>query len=188
MAKKANSLEIISVSIPKEALSELDRMGAQTGYTSRSELIRDSIRNFLKDKQEIDKLRRDIDRIFDRLWDDFKVPYFPSPARQVPSIDLSETAENLILRAEIPGIKPEDLHITIQENILTIKGEIKSESYDSDGNYHRMESRRGYFSRVVELPCKVVIDDVDARYENGILSIMMPKCADETCTVKIEVI
>ena len=95
--------------------------------------------------------------------------------------------ENLILRAEIPGIKPEDLDITINENILTIKGEIKSETHDSDGDYHRMESRRGYFSRVIELPCKVMIDDVQARYENGILSIVMPKCADETCEVKIEV-
>ena len=138
-------------------------------------------------KQEIDKLRRDIDRIFDRLWDDFKVPYFPSPARQVPSIDLSETADKLILRAEIPGIKPEDLDITIHENILTIKGEIKSEAHESDGDYHRMESRRGYFSRVIELPCKVMIDEVEARYDNGILSIVMPKCADETCEVKIEV-
>ena len=125
-------------------------------------------------KQEIDKLRRDIDRIFDRLWDDFRVPFFPSSTQQVPSIDLSETAENLILRAEIPGIKPEDLDITINENILTIKGEIKSETNDSDGDYHRMERRRGYFSRVVELPCKVMMDEIEARYKNGVLNIIMP--------------
>ncbi|MFC1822565.1 Hsp20/alpha crystallin family protein, partial [Thermodesulfobacteriota bacterium] len=49
------------------------------------------------------------------------------------------------------------------------------------------ERRRGYFSRVVELPCKVMMDDVEARYKNGVLNIIMPKCADETCKVKIEV-
>ncbi len=68
--------------------------------------------------QEIDKLRRDIDRLFDRLWDDFGVPLSTRIEREIPSIDLSETEDTLIIRAEVPGINPEDLEISITDNIL----------------------------------------------------------------------
>ena len=128
--------------------------------------------------QEINKLRKDIDRLFDRLWDDFGVPLTTRVEREVPSIDLSETEETLIIRAEVPGINPEDLEISITENILTIKGEMKQGSNEEGGDYHRMERRYGYFSRTLRLPCKIVADDVEATYKKGVLSIVMPKCKE----------
>jgi HSP20 family protein len=139
--------------------------------------------------QEIDKLRRDMDRLFNRLWDDFGIPFFPSHERDVPSIDLSEMEDSLIVRAEIPGIDPEDLHITINDKILTIKGEMKGDAiHDSDEDYHRMERRHGYFSRVLELPCRVMIDEIQATYAQGLLTIMMPKSKQrESSVVKIRV-
>ena len=71
--------------------------------------------------QEIDKLRRDMDRLFARLRDDFGMPPFPKIGRDVPFIDLSETEDDLIIKAEIPGIDPEDLDISITEDILNSK-------------------------------------------------------------------
>ena len=78
--------------------------------------------------QEIDKLRRDMDRLFARLRDDFGMPLFPKIGRDVPSIDLSETEGDIVIKAEIPGINPEDLDISIAGDILNIKGEMKKES------------------------------------------------------------
>ena len=129
--------------------------------------------------QEISKLRRDIDRLFYRLWDDFSVPLMSTPAKGTPFIDIKETEDNLIINAEIPGIEPEDLEISVTEDILTIKGEMKSEISEDKGNYRRMERRYGTFSRTLQLPCKVKTQDVNARYKKGILHIALPKCKPE---------
>ena len=129
--------------------------------------------------QEISKLRRDIDRLFYRLWDDFSVPLMSTPAKGTPFIDIKETEDNLIINAEIPGIEPEDLEISVTEDILTIKGEMKSEISEDKGNYRRMERRYGNFSRTLQLPCKVKTQDVNARYKKGILHIALPKCKPE---------
>ena len=126
--------------------------------------------------QEINKLKRDMDRLFDRMWDDFGMPLSTKVEREIPSIDLSETEDSLIIRAEVPGIDPDDIEISITDNILTIKGEMTHEDTEEKGDYHRMERRYGYFSRTLELPCKIVVEDVRATYKKGVLSIIMPKC------------
>jgi HSP20 family protein len=129
--------------------------------------------------QEIDRMRRDMDRLFARLWDDFGIPRFPRIIRRVPSLDLSETENNLIIRAEIPGINPEDLDISVTEDQLHIKGAMKQESVREGDTYHRVERRYGSFSRDVQLPCRVMKEDVEATYREGILTIVMPKCTPE---------
>jgi HSP20 family protein len=128
--------------------------------------------------QEINKLRKDIDRLFDKLWDDFGMPLSTRIEREMPSIDLSETEETLIIRAEVPGINPDDLEISINENILTIKGEMKQGDNEERGDYLRMERRYGFFSRSLHLPCKILADDVHATYKKGVLSIVLPKCKE----------
>ena len=125
--------------------------------------------------QEINKLRRDIDGLFDRLLDDFGLHLSLRPARQVPFIDLSETEDALIIRAEIPGIDPEDLDISITEYNLTIKGEMKQEHVEGGVDYHRTERRYGYFSRTLQLPCPIMTEGVKAEYKKGVLNIVMPK-------------
>ena len=138
--------------------------------------------------QEINKLRRDMDRLFARLWDDFGMPHFQRPSRDIPFIDFSETKDNLILKAEIPGLNPEDLDISITDDILTIKGEMKREVVEESENYHRMERRYESFSRNIQLPCRVMIEDVEATYREGIVTIIMPKCKPEISqkvTIKI---
>ena len=138
--------------------------------------------------QEINKLRRDMDRLFSRLWDDFGMPHFTRPSRNIPFIDLSETEDDLILKAEIPGLNPEDLDIYITDDILTIKGEMKQELVKEGENYHRMERRYESFSRSIQLPCRVMIEDVEATHREGIVTIIMPKCKPEiTQKVRIKI-
>jgi len=130
-------------------------------------------------KQEIDRLRRDMERLFVRLWDDFGIPRFSRIARNIPAIDLSESGENLIIRAEIPGINPEDLDISITEDRLYIKGEMKQESTDEGDTYQRVERSYGSFTRDIKLPCRVIHEEVEATYQEGVLTILMPKCKPE---------
>jgi len=138
--------------------------------------------------QEIDKFRRDMERLFSKVWDDFSMPLSPKITRDLPFIDVSETEDDLFIRAELPGIAPEDLDISVSENLMTIKGEMKQETVDDQEGYRRLERRYGTFSRTIQFPCKVMVDEVAATYEKGILNITVPKCkAEETREVKIKV-
>ena len=138
--------------------------------------------------QEIRKMRKDMDRLFDRIWEEFSGPLIPRPAREIPFIDLSETEENLIIKAEVPGINPEDLDISIADDTLTIRGEMKQEIVSEGEDYHRTERRYGSFSRTLQLPCRVLMEDVEATYKKGILSIVLPKCKPEKARgVKVKV-
>ena len=130
--------------------------------------------------QEISKLRRDMDRLFSRLWDDFSMPVSPRSEYERPFIDLSEKGDQLELKAEIPGVDPENLEISITDDLLTIKGKTETETVQDKGNVHRVERRFGSFSRVIQLPCRVKLDEIKASYKKGILSIEMPKCKPET--------
>lgn len=139
-------------------------------------------------KQEIDKMKRDMDRLFCKLWDDFCIPPLPRGAGEIPLMDLSETDESLVVKAEVPGINLEDLEISIADNTLTIKGEMKQIDVEETKGYQWKERRYGVFTRILHLPCKILIDDVKATYENGILNIVMPKCkADKTSKIKVKV-
>ena len=125
--------------------------------------------------QEIRKLRRDLDRLFTQLWAGFGSPPFPGDISGGPSLDLSETADALTLRAELPGIDPAELEISVSNNSLTLRGEKSEESVAEGRRYYKVERRYGTFSRTLRLPCQVEVDDIEATYKNGILNIVMPK-------------
>ncbi len=129
--------------------------------------------------QYMNRLRKDMDRMIDKLWGEFGLPQDRPIFMGMPFIDLTETDRNLILMAEIPGMNPKDFEISIVDDKLTIKGEIKQEVFKGTSNYHRTERRYGSFSRTFQLPCRIMIDDVKATYKKGILEIIMPKCAPE---------
>ena len=129
--------------------------------------------------QEIDRLKRDMNRLLSRFWDDFCIPVFPRPLREGPFIDFSETEDHIILRAEIPGVKPEDLDISISDDTLTLRGEARQEKVTDEEDYQSTETGFGYFSRTIQLPCKVQINDVKATFKDGLLSVVMPKCKPE---------
>lgn len=129
--------------------------------------------------QEIDRLKRDMNRLLSRFWDDFCIPVFPRPLREGPFVDLSETEDRLILRAEMPGVKPEDLDISISDDTLTLRGKSSQETVTDEGDYQSTETGIGFFSRTIQLPCKVQINEVKATFKDDLLTIVMPKCKPE---------
>jgi HSP20 family protein len=104
----------------------------------------------------------------------------------VPALDLSETADGYLVEIAAPGLKPEDLQITLENNVLTIKGEVRQASEDKQRNYHRVERRYGAFQRTVALPSTVKADGIKAELSNGILRLDIPK-AEEVKPRRIDV-
>jgi HSP20 family protein len=138
--------------------------------------------------QELNKLKRDMDRLFSRVWEEFDIPLFARPPVEIPYIDLVETTDALIAQAEIPDIDPQDLDISITNDLLTIKGEIKQEINTEEDGVYRRASNQGFFSRTVQLPCKISIEQVEATYKDGLLRLFMPKCApEEAREIKIKI-
>lgn len=114
-----------------------------------------------------------------RLFDDF----FGRPVARTewtegvwsPTVDVSEDRDNVIIKAEMPGMKKEDVKISIQDNVLTLKGEKKQEKEEKDKSYHRVERSYGSFCRSFQLPTSVKTDKIKANYKEGVLNITVPK-------------
>jgi len=104
----------------------------------------------------------------------------------VPALDLSETAEGYLVEAAVPGLKPEDVEVTVENNVLTIKGETRQEVDEKKRNYHRIERRFGSFQRTIGLPTTVKADAIQASLTNGVLRLEIPK-AEEVKPRKISV-
>ncbi|MBF0510580.1 MAG: Hsp20/alpha crystallin family protein [Deltaproteobacteria bacterium] len=92
-----------------------------------------------------------------------------------PALNLSEDAENLYLRAELPGIEPEQIDLSIEGDSLTIRGQRTISEADKKVNYHRRERESGYFRRVLTLPSPIDHTKVAAAAKNGVLTITLPK-------------
>ena len=104
----------------------------------------------------------------------------------VPALDLSETAEGFLVEAAVPGLKPEDVEITVENNVLTIKGETRQEKEDKQRSFHRIERRFGSFQRSITLPNTVKADAIKAEMDHGVLKLEIPK-AEEIKPRKINV-
>ena len=125
--------------------------------------------------------------LFDRMFGDWTVPSLWSEERVVvPAFDISETEKEYVISGEIPGIEPNDLEVTLNDGILTVKGEKKQESEEKEENYHRVERHYGSFQRSFRLPENIKRDDLDASYKDGILKLTLPK-SEQSEVKKIEV-
>jgi HSP20 family protein len=115
----------------------------------------------------------------DRLWEDFFGPGRPGlrpfEMEWAPPLDVAETADQVVVKAEIPGMEPKDISITLSGELLTLKGEKKSEREEKKENYHLVERSYGSFSRSVRLPVAVDVDKIEAKYDKGVLTITCPK-------------
>jgi HSP20 family protein len=137
--------------------------------------------------QQVNKLRKDVDRMFDRLWGEFGLAAFPRTVRDFPTIDFSETEDNLVVKAKVLHIDPEDIEIDITESMIRIKGEKKQSVVKGKEGFRTTESSYRTFSRTLQLPCRVVVEEVRANYKNGILNILLPKYKPKkTRAVQIE--
>ena len=92
-----------------------------------------------------------------------------------PALDISETDDEIRIKAELPGVKKEDVSISISNNILAIRGEKKREVEEEKENFHRVERIDGSFHRSLELPSVVQTEKVEASFEGGVLNIVLPK-------------
>jgi len=115
----------------------------------------------------------------DRLFEDFFAPTTYTRTAEswalVPRVDMYETDEEVIVKATIPGVKPEDLEITVTGNVLTIRGEVKEEEEVKEANYIRQERVFGTFRRDLTLPVEVNVDKAEAEFQNGVLTLRLPK-------------
>jgi len=94
------------------------------------------------------------------------------------ALDMYETDNELVITAAVPGVKPEDVEITITGDTLCIRGEIKSETKVEKANYYRQERRYGSFSRSINLPVPIQSDKAEARFKDGVLTLTLPKAEE----------
>ena len=124
---------------------------------------------------EMDRFRREMDKLYDAFAGRKEV----APAAGVfPALNVSEDENNLYVRAELPGVAPEDFEIINKENKLIIKGERKIAAEGEKVSYHRREREAGTFRRIISLPTRVDAEKVTAVCKNGVLTVTLPKAAE----------
>ena len=119
-------------------------------------------------------MKKDMDRLFERLWEG-DLPQFPAFGEWAPALDVSETKDAVLVKAEVPGADPKDIHLSLQDQVLTLKGEKKQEKEDKDEHVYRAECSYGAFVRAVRLPAPVDGSKVTASFKHGLLTVTLPK-------------
>jgi len=120
-------------------------------------------------------LRNEIDRLFESPFAGWSEGLQPFMSGWSPALDLHEDKDNSFVRAELPGMKKEDIEISLHEGVLTLSGERKEEKKQDGAEIHRSERFVGRFQRTLTLPSPVDVDKVKATYEEGILTVTLPK-------------
>src|SRR5690606_12694760 len=129
--------------------------------------------------------RRELDRLFDDILPTLRDEDEPA-AMWMPRLDLTETPDAFVARMDLPGLKREEIQVDVQNNRLTVRGERKTETREEKEDVVRMERSFGTFFRAITLPTDVRWDDVEATFEDGVLTLTIPK-AEETKPRRIEV-
>jgi HSP20 family protein len=119
--------------------------------------------------------RKEMDRFLDKFWDGDE---FSGVGAWAPDIDVAETPEALTIRAEVPGIDPKDLQVSVESGILTLRGDKRQDTERKDERLYRRERHYGSFSRSIRLPVNVDAAKVTAAFKNGVLTVVMPKTTE----------
>ena len=125
--------------------------------------------------REMISLREAMDRLFEDSIVRPRGSLAPVTGAAALALDVCETADDVTVKASIPGVKPEDIDITVTGDVLTIKGETVEEEEKKEANYHLRERRYGAFQRSVTLPTAVKADKAAADFSNGVLTLTLPK-------------
>jgi HSP20 family protein len=138
-------------------------------------------------------LRSEIDRLFEDLFEDGASTRGGLPARlereMIPALDLRETDDALILEAELPGVRPEDLDVHVTDGALVLRGERRQDKDEKTRAWHRIERSYGRFERAFQLPGNVDPEKTEAIFKEGVLTVTVPKVPEakgRTVTVKVE--
>lgn len=122
----------------------------------------------------VGRLQRDLDRLFGgspALADEASV----APSDWLPPVDIKEEAAGFVIHADVPGVDPKDIEVTLEKGVLTIRGERKTETREENDGLRRVERVSGQFFRRFSLPEAAAQDGVEARYANGVLEVRIPK-------------
>lgn len=125
--------------------------------------------------RDLVNMRQMMDRMFDEEF--LKLPSLWERRADVWSLalDVAEKEDAFVVKASVPGVNPDDVEVTLTDNVLTIKGEVKEDREVTEANYHLRERRSGQFMRSVTLPLPVDATKIDAVNENGVLTLTLPK-------------
>jgi HSP20 family protein len=123
--------------------------------------------------RELDSLQSDMNRLFDSFFSERGAN--DRGRRWIPAMDLVETDNHLVLRADLPGLSEEDVNIEIKDGVLTVSGERKSEHEEKGEGFYRVERAFGSFSRSLTLPQGIDANAVSADFDRGVLEVKVPK-------------
>lgn len=150
--------------------------------------------------QPLAALRGEMDRLFDNFWRGFGAPargtadsllprvFEGAFGAAAPALDLVETAADYRLSAKLPGMDAKDVELTLADDMLTIKGEKKEEREEKTDSFHLSERRFGSFRRALPLPRGIDRAKVEARFDKGVLTVILPKTAEATAaSTRIEI-
>jgi len=126
-----------------------------------------------KPLRELSNLRREMEDFWGNLASERE--FLPMRGEWIPAVDVSETKDALVVKAEIPGMESKDIDISLSGDLLTIKGEKKQKTEEKKENYHRIETHYGAFSRGIRVPVSVDSNKIEASYDKGVLKITLPK-------------
>ena len=136
--------------------------------------------------REMSTMRNTLDRFFNERLFDMPLMWERNRESMSLALDVAEEADKYVVKASVPGVKPEEVEITVTDNVLTIKGETKEDKEIKEENYHLRERRFGSFMRSVTLPAPVNADKIEAVHENGVITLTLPK-SETVKPKKIEV-
>jgi HSP20 family protein len=123
---------------------------------------------------QVERMQREMNRVF---TDFFGRGASPLRAGVFPPVNVTEDQENLYIRAELPGIKPEEMEISVEGETLTLRGERKLHTAENV-SYHRREREAGRFRRILTLPARINPEGVNAIFKNGVLNVVLPKAEE----------
>jgi len=124
--------------------------------------------------REMNRLQREMNRLFDDTY-----PHRARRAAGYPAMNVWANEDGLIITAEVPGVKPEDIDISVVGDTLTLSGSHKPDELKEDSRYHRQERGYGDFTRSIQLPFLVNVKKVEATFQNGVLNITMPRAEED---------
>src|SRR5262245_30831982 len=142
-----------------------------------------------------EEMERDVERLFDQFWQGgFRFPFrrewpslrWPTPEGKSPRVDVIERDDEILVRAELPGVDKKDLDVSLTDNAVTIKATSRKESREEQGEYYRQEISSGYLQRSVALPGGIDANACRAEFKDGLLELRIPK-QQKAKRVQIEV-
>lgn len=120
------------------------------------------------------RFENEMERLMDRFFRSDE-EWLPAHRRYLPKLDMVESENGFEVKVDLPGIKPDQVHVDLKRGALWISGEIQEEREEEGKTYHRLERRRGEFQRVLPLPENVNEEGIEATFEDGVLTIVVPK-------------